>query len=297
MIRRIAALAAPLVAGSLVAGSLAAGLAMTLPAGPAGATAGAAGTAAGSAGAARTVAGPAAASLPTQDSPYSIGYGATNEQFRAAAMTTTLGQDAGKFPSSYQPFISLYNSSVSPEVELIPTGNSSAPTDSWNPNADDGPASATGINWIQAAPYPRSSACYGNTDIRGCFYAGETVTLAVYYNDMLHEAFMTITDRANGNAYSAHLTFGRAETLTSVHVGEVWRQNFDALGFTPTREPKQLGTITSVSLTDAAGHQRPLGRWPCYKRVMTSTGTAQGTAEGEPGDLTDGGRVFSVTVR
>lgn len=297
MIRRIAALAAPLVAGSLVAGSLAAGLAVTLPTGPAGATAGAAGTAAGSARAARTVASPASTSLPTQYSPYSIGYGATNEQFRAATITTTLGQDVGKFPSSYQPFISLDNSSVSPEVELIPTGNSSTPTDSWNPNADDGPASATGINWIQATPYPRSSACYGNTDIRGCFYAGETVTLAVYYNDTLHEAFMAVTDRANGNEYSAHLTFGSAETLTSVHVGELWRQNFDTLGFTPTHEPKQLGTITSVSLTNAAGHQGPLGSWPHYKRAMTSTGTTQGTVEGGPGDLTDGGRAFSVTVR
>jgi hypothetical protein len=288
MIKRITALASPLLAGSLLAG-----LALTLPAGSAGAAAVRPAGATARAATAR----PASTSLPAQYSQYSIGYGATNEQYRAATITTTLGKDVGKFPSSYQPFISLYNSAVSPEVELIPTSIGSAPADSWNPNADDGSASATGINWIQATPYPQHSACYGNTDIRGCFYAGETVTLSVYYNDTLHEAFMTVTDRANGNEYSAHFTFGGAETLTSVHVGELWLQSFDAQGFTPTREPKELGTITSVVLTDAAGHQAPLGHWPHYQRVLTSNGTAQGKVEGEPGDLTDGGRAFRVTVR
>ena len=74
-------------------------------------------------------------------------------------------------------------------------------------------------------------------------------------------------------------------------------QKFDTLGVTLAREPKQLGTFTSVSLTDAAGQQGPLGRWRHYKRVMTSTETTQGTVEGEPGALTGGGRAFSVTVR
>ncbi len=58
----------------------------------------------------------------TQGAP---GYGATNSNgFEQATETTTLVRDAGAFSSSYQPFVTLENSTSStltPEVELIPT--------------------------------------------------------------------------------------------------------------------------------------------------------------------------------
>lgn len=116
---------------------------------------------------------------------YSVpGYGATGTNFEQVTATTTLGKDVGQFSSSYQPFVSLQNSdgSTSPEVELIPTTASATPVNSWNPNGDIGSASTTGFFWVQPTPYPASSACAGNTDPRGCFYAGETVTLTVSYN-------------------------------------------------------------------------------------------------------------------
>jgi hypothetical protein len=73
------------------------------------------------------------------------GYGATDSNgFEQATETTTLVRDTGLFSSSYQPFVTLENSTsstVTPEVELIPTATSSStPVDSWYPNGDAGSA-------------------------------------------------------------------------------------------------------------------------------------------------------------
>ena len=85
----------------------------------------------------------------TQGAP---GYGATNSNgFEQATETTTLVRDTNVFSSSYQPFVTLENSTSStltPEVELIPTATStSTPVDSWYPNGDAG-----------RAPTPRRSS-------------------------------------------------------------------------------------------------------------------------------------------
>src|ERR1700753_2829013 len=112
--------------------------------------------------------GPGSLNQPAQYT-YSVpGYGATSTNgFEQVTETTTLNKDVGQFSSSYQPFISVYNDTTSPEVELIPISNDGTPVDSWNPNADIGGVSATGSFWVQPRPYPAGSACAGNTDPRG----------------------------------------------------------------------------------------------------------------------------------
>jgi hypothetical protein len=182
-------------------------------------------------------------------------------------------------------------------VELTPTSNSSTPTDSWNPNADAQSLNPTGFSWHLGTPYPKNSACYGSTDPRGCFYAGETVTLSVSYNPQTYEANMIAEDRANGDKYSAYLDLTSALTLNSIDVGELWLQGFDNDGFSGPARPGLLTNVTGVDLTDNAGHQAPLLYWTHFKEIMTSNGDANGTLEGEPGNLTGSGGDFDVFLK
>lgn len=243
---------------------------------------------------------PAPHSQPAQYT-YSVpGYGATSSGFEQATETTTLVKDTGQFASSYQPFVTLQtsNDSTSPEVELIPTTNSATPADSWNPNGDIGTASATSFFWVQPTPYPAHSACAGNTDSRGCFYAGETVTLTVSYNTGTKIAYMTIADRANGDEYSASYHYASAPSLTTAHLGDVWLQTFPSGGtFAGPQRPKELNSFSSVTLTDTSGRTRPLGEWTHYQRIMTSNGTAKGKTEITPSPLFFNGKSFSLSVR
>jgi hypothetical protein len=243
---------------------------------------------------------PAPLSQPAQYT-YSVpGYGATSSGFEQATETTTLVKDTGQFSSSYQPFVTLQNSSgsTSPEVELIPTTNSATPADSWNPNGDIGTASATSFFWVQPTPYPAHSACAGNTDSRGCFYAGETVTLTVSYNTGTKVAYMTIADRANGDEYSASYSYATAPSLTTAHLGDVWLQTFPTGGtFAGSPRARELNSFSSAELTDTSGHTRPLGEWTHYQRIMTSNGTASGKTEIAPSPLSYNGKSFSLTVK
>jgi hypothetical protein len=109
---------------------------------------------------------PAPPGSQTQYTAGAPGYGATNSTgFEQATETTTLVRDTGQFTSSYQPFVTLENSTSStltPEVELIPTATSSStPVDSWYPNGDAGSANPTSFFWIQPTPYPANSPCAG----------------------------------------------------------------------------------------------------------------------------------------
>jgi hypothetical protein len=232
------------------------------------------------------------------------GYGATDSNgFEQATETTTLVRDAGLFSSSYQPFVTLENSissTVTPEVELIPTAtSSSAPVDSWYPNGDAGSASPTSFFWIQPTPYPANSPCAGKTDPRGCFYAGETVTLSVYYNTSSGTAYMTIADHGNGDEYLASLPYSTATSgaLTTAHLGDVWLAAYNGQTFTAPRRPEDLNSFTSVTLTDTSGRTRPLGDWTHFERIMTSDGTAAGNTEIVPGPLSFDGKSFSLTVK
>jgi hypothetical protein len=232
------------------------------------------------------------------------GYGATDSNgFEQATETTTLVRDAGLFSSSYQPFVTLENSTsstVTPEVELIPTATSSStPVDSWYPNGDAGSASPTSFFWIQPTPYPANSPCAGKTDPRGCFYAGETVTLSVYYNTSSGTAYMTIADHGNGDEYLASLPYSTATSgaLTTAHLGDVWLAAYNGQTFTAPRRPEDLNSFTSVTLTDTSGRTRPLGDWTHFERIMTSDGTAAGNTEIVPGPLSFDGKSFSLTVK
>ncbi len=237
----------------------------------------------------------------TQGAP---GYGATNSNgFEQATETTTLVKDTGVFSSSYQPFVTLESgtsSTVTPEVELIPTATSSStPVDSWYPNGDVGNAGTSSFFWIQPAPYPANSPCAGKTDPRGCFYAGETVTLAVYYNTSSGTAYMTIADHNNGDEYLASIPYSTASSgaLTTAHLGDVWLAAYDGQTFTAPRRPEDLNSFTSVTLTDTSGHTRPLGDWTHFARIMTSDGTAKGNTEITPGPLSFDGKSFSLIVK
>jgi hypothetical protein len=243
--------------------------------------------------------GPGSLNQPAQYTFSAPGYGATGADFTQATATTTLRRDVGQFSSSYQPFISVFNDSTSPEVELIPISNGGTPVDAWNPNADLGGADVTGgFFWVQPTPYPKNSACYGNTDPRGCFYAGETVTLTVSYNTATNRAYMTITDKNNGNEYSAATQYASAQQLTSVHIGDLWLKTFpDGGTFTPSSRARQLGTFSAVTLSDSSGHTKPLGSWEHYQRIMTSDGTAKGQVDISPSPLSFDGTEFSLSVR
>jgi hypothetical protein len=237
----------------------------------------------------------------TQGAP---GYGATNSSgFEQATETTTLVRDTNVFSSSYQPFVTLENSTSStltPEVELIPTAtSSSAPVDSWYPNGDAGSANPTSFFWIQPTPYPANSPCSGKTDPRGCFYVGETVTLTVDYNTSSGTAYMTIADHDNGDEYLASLPYSTATSgaLTTAHLGDVWLAAYDGQTFTAPRHPEDLNSFTSVTLTDTSGHTRPLGDWTHFERIMTSDGTVKGNTEITPGPLSFDGKSFGLTVK
>jgi hypothetical protein len=232
------------------------------------------------------------------------GYGATNSNgFETATETTTLVK-GDQFSSSYQPFVTLENSTSStdtPEVELIPTTNSSTPASSWNPNGDAGSGNnPTTSFWIQPTPYPASSPCAGSTDVRGCFYAGETVTLTVDYNTGTNTAYMTIADHSNGDEYLASIPYASATSgaLETAHFGDVWLSAYGSpSSFTPPKHSENLNSFTSVSLTDTSGRTRPLGDWTHFQRVMTSNGTSSGTAEITPGPFGWDGGSFSLTVK
>lgn len=248
---------------------------------------------------------PAAPPPPGAQAQYTAGapgYGATNTNgFEAATETTTLVKD-DQFTSSYQPFVTLEPTSTTsttptPEVELIPTSNSPTPVDSWNPNGDIGSASADKSFWVQPTPYPVNSPCAGNSDPRGCFYAGETVTLTVYYNTGTDTAYMTITDPKSGDEYAASYKYATAPQLTTAHFGDVWLAAYDNQPFTAPKHPGQLNSFTSVSLTDTSGRSRPLGDWTHFQRIMTSTGLSGGTAEITPGPLSWDGGSFGLTVK
>ncbi len=212
------------------------------------------------------------------------GYGAANSTgFEQATETTTLVKDAGVFTSSYQPFVTLENSTsstVTPEVELIPTATStSTPVDSWYPNADTGSAGTSSFFWIQPTPYPASSPCAGKTDPRGCFYAGETVTLTVYYNTSSSTAYMTIADHSNGDEYLASIPYSTAISgaLTTAHLGDVWLAAYEGGTFTAPKRPEELNSFSSVALTDTSGRPRPLGFTPRQpflgvRRLRTGSG-------------------------
>jgi hypothetical protein len=232
------------------------------------------------------------------------GYGATNSAgFEQATETTTLVKDAGVFSSSYQPFVSLENSTSStltPEVELIPTATStSTPVNSWYPNGDGASANPTSFFWIQPTPYPANSPCAGKTDPRGCFYAGETVTLTVYYNASSSTAYMTIADHSNGDEYLASIPYSTATsgTLTTAHLGDVWLAAYEGQTFTAPKRPEELNSFSSVTLTDTSGRTRPLGDWTHFQRIMTSTGTSSGLAEITPSALGWDGDSFGLTVK
>lgn len=238
----------------------------------------------------------------TQGAP---GYGATNSSgFEQATETTTLVRDTNVFSSSYQPFVSLENSITStstPEVELIPTAtSSSSPVDSWNPNADDSTSGNTAsFFWVQPRPYPANSPCAGNTDSRGCFYVGETVTLTVSYNTGSGKAYMTIADPSNGDEYVASLPYSTATSgaLTTAHLGDVWLAAYEGQAFTPPNRQTNLNSFSSVLLTDASGHTKPLGDWTHFERIMTSTGANTGKVEITPSPLSWDGKSFSLTVK
>jgi hypothetical protein len=248
---------------------------------------------------------PAPAPPPSSSAQYTAGapgYGATNSSgFEAATETTTLVK-GDQFSSSYQPFVTLEPTSTTsttptPEVELIPTSNSSTPADSWNPNGDVGSASSDKFFWVQPTPYPASSPCAGSGDPRGCFYAGETVTLSVYYNTGTDTAFMTITDPKNGDEYAASYKYATAPQLTTAHFGDVWLAAYDGQTFTAPKHPEDLNSFTSVSLTATSGRSRPLSSWTHFPRIMTSGGTSRGTVEITPGPLSWDGGSFSLTVK
>jgi hypothetical protein len=257
----------------------------------------------GAASAMRPAPGPSGSS--TQYTAGAPGYGATSSSgFEQATETTTLVRDAGVFSSSYQPFISLENSTSStstPEVELIPTAtSSSAPVDSWNPNADDSTSGNTASYfWVQPRPYPAGSPCAGSTDSRGCFYVGETVTLTVSYNTGSGKAYMTIADPSNGDEYVASLPYSTATSgvLTTAHLGDVWLAAYEGQAFTAPKHQEDLNSFTSVTLTDTSGRTKALGDWTHFQRIMTSDGTVKGNTEITPGPLSFDGKSFSLTVK
>ncbi|HXP53853.1 MAG TPA: hypothetical protein VN847_02810 [Streptosporangiaceae bacterium] len=236
------------------------------------------------------------------------GYGATSTSgFEAATETTTLVRGE-QFNSSYQPFVTLEpttttSTTPTPEVELIPSTNSSAPTDAWFPNADAGSGNNPSSSfWIQPRPFPASSPCasaVSQSSGRGCFYTGETVTLTVYYNTGTNTAYMTIADRSNGDEYLATLGYnsGTSGVLTTAHFGDVWLSAYDGSGFTAPKRQEDLNSFTSVSLTDTSGHTRPLSGWTHFQRIMTSNGSSTGTVEITPGPLSWDGGSFGLTVK
>jgi hypothetical protein len=223
----------------------------------------------------------------TQGAP---GYGATNSSgFEQATETTTLVRDTNVFNSSYQPFVTLENSTTS----------SPTPVDSWYPNGDAGSASPTSFFWIQPTPYPANSPCAGKADPRGCFYAGETVTLTVDYNTSSGTAYMTIADHDNGDEYLASLPYSTATSgaLTTAHLGDVWLAAYDGQAFTAPKHQEDLNSFTSVTLTDTSGRTKALGDWTHFQRIMTSDGTSKGNTEITPGPLSFDGKSFSLTVK
>ena len=271
MIKRIAVLTIPVLAALAVAG-------------PAGATT-----------ATASLSLPLGTTAPTY-STYEVGYGATHADFSSVTMTTQLRSDVGAYSSSYQPYAELYNAANNPEVELIPTSNSATPVNSWNPNADNAPANVTAFKWHQGKPYPATSACYGNTDTRGCFYAGETVTLTVSYDKRTDQATMSVADKANGDEYSAYLDFTTAPgALPSVDVGDVWLQGFYSTPF--SQAPATLAPVSSVVLANTAGLRAPMAFWSHFKEIMTSNGKSTGAVEGTPGDLSWLGSNFTVNLK
>ena len=228
------------------------------------------------------------------------GYGATDSSgFEQATETTTLVR-GDQFTSSYQPFVTLENSTGStstPEVELIPTTNSSTPANSWNPNADDSTSgNSASYLWVQPRPYPASSPCAGNTDNRGCFYAGEKVTLTVSYNTGSNTAYMKIADPDNGDEYVASLPY-RGGSLGIAHLGDVWLSAYSGGTFTAPRRPEPLNSFSDITLTDTSGRTRALGDWTHFPRIMTSTGTSRGNAEIAPSQLGWDGKSFGLTVK
>jgi hypothetical protein len=231
------------------------------------------------------------------------GYGATNaDGFEQATETTTLVKDQGVFSSSYQPFVTLENSTSStstPEVELIPTTSSSAQADSWFPNADDSTSTNSAkFFWIQPRPFPASSPCASEISLssgRGCFYAGETVTLTVSYNTGSNTAYLTITDPSNGDEYAASLPYSSGP-LTTAHLGDVWLSAYGGSGFTAPNRPEQLNSFSDVTLTDTSGRTRALGDWTHFPRIMTSNGQSSGQVEIAPSPLGWNGKSFGLTV-
>jgi hypothetical protein len=224
------------------------------------------------------------------------GYGATDASgFVQATETTTLVRD-DQFTSSYQPFITLEpaTGSLTPEVELIPT-TGAKPGDSWNPNADDSTNTAKSF-WIQPRPYPAGSACAGNTDPRGCFWAGETVTLTEYYNSGSNTAYMTVADPSNGDEYVASLAYTSGPLVTA-HLGDVWLSAYSGDGFKGPNHPEQLNSFSDVTLADTAGHNRALGDWTHFQRIMTSDGTSKGQVEIAPSPLGWDQKSFGLTVK
>ena len=113
-----------------------------------------------------------------------------------------------------------------------------------------GSASTTGFFWVQPTPYPASSACAGNTDPRGCFYAGETVTLTVSYNTGSNRVYTTVADPANGDEYSASYQFSAAQALSTAHLGDIWLRTFPSGGtFVAPMRSTELGSFWGVTVT------------------------------------------------
>ena len=255
---------------------------------------------AGPASSARPAPLPAPSGSPAQYTQGAPGYGATNASgFEQATETTTLVR-GNQFTSSYQPFISLENSTTStstPEVELIPTTNSSTPTSSWNPNADDSTSgNSASYFWVHPRPYPASSPCAGSTDQRGCFYAGETVTLTVSYNTGSNTAYMKIADPSNGDEYVASLPYSGGP-LGIAHLGDVWLAAYNGQPYTKPNHPEQLNSFSDVTLTDTSGRTRALGDWTHFPRIMTSNGQSTGQVEIAPSPLGWDGKSFGLTVK
>jgi hypothetical protein len=246
------------------------------------------------------VAPPGSQTQYTQGAP---GYGATDTGgFVQATETTTLVRGE-QFNSSYQPFITLESSTTStsnPEVELIPTTSSATPTDSWFPNADDSTSSNSAtFFWVQPRPFPSGNPCaseIGDSSGRGCFYAGETVTLTVSYNTQSGLAYMKIADPSNGDEYVASLSYS-GQPLTTAHLGDVWLAAYSGPGFTAPSHPEQLNSFSDVTLTDTSGRTRALGDWTHFPRIMTSGGTSSGKVEIAPSPLGWDQKSFSLTVK
>jgi hypothetical protein len=229
-------------------------------------------------------------------SQYASGYKVTgtNTQFRYATATTYLRNDLN-FSSSYQPFVEIYNNSVSAEVELIPTTINGTPTNTYNPNADLGGMNIpeADIHWTQNTVYPTTSPCFGNTDTRGCFSAGETITFTVYYDQYTHDVRMTAVDRANGNGYSAYGNIGSAQLLTTAGIGTLWLANFNGGTYTPPSQVTKLESFTGASLTSYAGRSGGLQTWTAHRDIMVGNTTTDTPVEAAPTSLSNSGTAFT----